>query len=71
MTAIATKATPAVPIPDFLDGQNGEISEIRQGVESDDNQCPIDQDAGKILFRVLHLSADEAHVGPSIVDPQH
>src|SRR5450759_3626722 len=58
-------------VPDLVNGEHGQIRQIRQQIQPDDYQRAEDENARKISFRVLYLPADEANVGPAIVDPEH
>jgi len=56
-------------VPDLLNGQDGEIRDVGEEIERDDNECPEDQNSRQIPLRILDLSADEADVGLTVVDP--
>jgi len=57
-------------VADLLDGQHRQIRHVCQEIEGDDDKSPVDQNAGEIFLGVLHLATYEAHVRPTVINPE-
>ena len=58
-------------MPDLIDVEQVQVSEVGKQVDADDYCGSGDQREREIAFRALHFPAHKSQVGPSVIHPQH